>query len=134
MNFTASDRMGAGKKRTLETVLKNAHAYTEMNISQFGSSEKKTRIGYKDKQKKEAFSKMNHVGDALCLHEAVIQRSKELFAGFRDDRELVQQFKGVVAACICEAYHQLSLDGKRILKQKMVEENDVNSSKVVLAK
>jgi hypothetical protein len=39
---------------------------------------------------------MAHVGDALNLHEAVIQRAKELFAGFRDDRELVQQFKGVI--------------------------------------
>lgn len=27
----------------------------EMNISQFGKEEKKTRIGYKDRQKKDAF-------------------------------------------------------------------------------
>ena len=38
---------------------------------------------------------MTHCGDALNLHEAVIQHAKELFAGFRDNRELVQQFKGV---------------------------------------
>ena len=42
---------------------------------------------------------MVHAGDALGLHEAVVQRAKELFAGFRDDREMVQQFKGVIAAC-----------------------------------
>ena len=39
----------------IENILKNAHAYTEMNISQFGKEERKTRIGYKDKQKKDAF-------------------------------------------------------------------------------
>jgi len=102
-----------------------------MNISQFNSSEKKTRIGYKDKQKKEAFSKMNHVGDALCLHDAVVQRAKELFAGFRDDRELVQQFKGVVAACICEAFHQLSSDGRRILKQRVVGVDEEDKEEVL---
>eukprot|EP00521_Asterionellopsis_glacialis_P007476 CAMPEP_0195280818 /NCGR_PEP_ID=MMETSP0707-20130614/361_1 /TAXON_ID=33640 /ORGANISM="Asterionellopsis glacialis, Strain CCMP134" /LENGTH=772 /DNA_ID=CAMNT_0040339627 /DNA_START=45 /DNA_END=2363 /DNA_ORIENTATION=- len=122
---------GAGKegfgtqKRGLETILKNAHAYTEMNISQFGKGERKTRVGYKDKQKRDAFIQMAHVGDALNLHEAVVQRSKELFAGFRDDRELVQQFKGVIAACLCEAFDQLSRDGQRILKQMESETNAV---------
>src|SRR5210317_249997 len=61
---------------------------------------------------------MVHAGDALGLHEAVVQRAKELFAGFRDDRELVQQFKAVIAACLCEAFDQLSSDGRQILKQK----------------
>jgi hypothetical protein len=106
------------QKRGLETVLRNAHAYTELNISQFGRGDRRTRVGYKDKQKKDAFIQMAHVGDALNLHEAVVQRAKELFAGFRDDRELVQQFKGVVAACLCEAFEQLSSDGRQILKQK----------------
>jgi hypothetical protein len=106
------------QKRGLETVLRNAHAYTELNISQFGKGDRRTRIGYKDKQKKDAFMQMAHVGDALSLHEAVVQRAKELFAGFRDDRELVQQFKGVIAACLCEAFDQLSSDGRQILKQK----------------
>ncbi len=40
---------------------------------------------------------MTHVADALSLHQAVLQRAKKLFAGFRDDRELVQQFKGALA-------------------------------------
>lgn len=91
---------GAGSKRNLETILRNAHAYTELNVSQFGRTDRKTRIGYKDKQKKEAFMNMQHVGDALNLHEAVIQRAKEIFAGFRDDRELVQQFKPVIGTYV----------------------------------
>jgi len=82
---------------------------------------KKTRIGYKDRQKREAVIEMKHVGDALSLHQAVLERAKELFAGFRDDRELVQQFKGVLAACLCEAFDQLSKDGRQILKVKAGE-------------
>jgi len=53
-----------------------------------------------------------------------VQRAKELFAGFRDDRELVQQKKGVIAACLCLAFEQLSEAGEQILKaeQGQVEE------------
>jgi transcription initiation factor TFIIIB Brf1 subunit/transcription initiation factor TFIIB len=142
---------GSGGKKGLETILKNIHNYTEMNISQFGKDEKKTRIGYKDRQKKvskgyrihecigctksrcisnlnsflqEAFVQMTHVADALILHQAVLQRAKELFAGFRDDRELVQQFKGVLAGCLCEAFDQLSRDGRQLLKVKAADGKD----------
>ncbi len=116
---TGAGMAGYGtQKKGLETILRNAHAYTELNISQFGKGDRRTRTGYKDKQKRDAFIQMAHCGDALNLHEAVVQRAKELFAGFRDDRELVQQFKGVIAACLCEAFDQLSSDGKQILKQK----------------
>lgn len=72
---------GGGGKRNLETILKNAHAYTELNVSQFGRTDRRTRVGYKDRQKKDAFLQMTHAGDALNLHEAVVQRAKELFAG-----------------------------------------------------
>ncbi|KAL7427009.1 hypothetical protein ACHAXH_001253 [Discostella pseudostelligera] len=115
---------GTGSRGGIENILRNAHAYTEMNISQFGKEEKKTRIGYKDRQKKDAFYQMVHAGDALGLHEAVVQRAKELFAGFRDDRELVQQFKGVIAACLSEAFDQLSRDGKQLLKKFAGEDLD----------
>lgn len=120
MQITTGAGLGGfgSQKKGLEVVLRNAHAYTELNISQFGKGDRRTRTGYKDKQKRDAFHQMTHCGDALNLHEAVVQRAKEVFAGFRDDRELVQQFKGVVAACLCEAFDQLSSDGKQILKQK----------------
>ena len=65
---------------------------------------------------------MVHAGDALGLHEAVVQRAKELFAGFRDDREMVQQFKGVIAACLVEAFNQLSRDGRQLLKKQAGED------------
>ena len=73
---------GEGGRRNMETILRNAHAYTELNVSQFGRTDVgRTRVGYKDRQKKAAFSQMTHAGDALNLHEAVVQRAKELFAG-----------------------------------------------------
>lgn len=124
---------GSGGKKGMETILKNIHNYTEMNISQFGKEEKKTRVGYKDRQKKEAFVQMTHVADALSLHQAVLQRAKELFAGFRDDRELVQQFKGVLAACLCEAFDQLSKDGRQILKVKAAENKNGGAEDTVLS-
>lgn len=116
-----------GGGRNLETILRNAHDYIELNVSQLGKTDRRTRIGYKDRQKKEAFVQMGHVGDALSLHEAVVQRAKELFAGFRDDRELVQQFKGVIAACLCEAFDQLSTQGLNILKQDDIKTEEVQS-------
>jgi len=118
---------GSGGRKNIENILRNAHSYTEMNISQFGKEEKKTRIGYKDRQKKDAFIQMTHAGDALGLHEAVVQRAKEFFAGFRDDRELVQQFKGVIAACLCEAFDELSKDGQQILKKRAGEEEELDA-------
>jgi len=123
---------GSGGRKNIENILRNAHAYTEMNISQFGKEEKKTRIGYKDRQKKDAFAQMVHAGDALGLHEAVVQRAKEFFAGFRDDRELVQQFKGVVAACLCEAFDELSKDGRTILKKRAGESKELEADEKVI--
>lgn len=81
---------------------------------------------------------MVHAGDALGLHEAVVQRAKELFAGFRDDRELVQQFKGVIAACLSEAFDQLSRDGKQLLKkfagEALDESGDDSTTAVIHAR
>lgn len=120
---------GGGGGRNLETILRNAHDYIELNVSQLGKTDRRTRVGYKDRQKKDAFVQMGHVGDALSLHEAVVQRAKELFAGFRDDRELVQQFKGVIAACLCEAFEQLSTAGQSIMKgDETANNNNGNNS------
>ena len=52
-------RSGGGRGgRNIETILRNAHAYTELNISQFGKTDRKTREGYKDRQKRETFIEM----------------------------------------------------------------------------
>lgn len=98
----------------LNSILVNSVKLTEEHAQD-------TKIG----KKKEAFVQMAHTGDALNLHEAVVQRAKEIFAGFRDDRELVQQFKGVLAACLCEAFGQLSSQGKLLLKQQQQTEEQL---------
>jgi len=46
--------------------------------------------------------------------------------GFRDDRELVQQFKGVLAACLCEAFEQLSAEGKHLTRQQQQQQDQQN--------
>lgn len=112
--------LGSGTKgrRNFEGLLKKAHNYIEMNVAEMGDDEKKTRIAYKDKQKKEAFGRMKHVVDALSLNQAVLQRAKELFSAFRDDRELLKQLEGVIAACLCEAFDQLSNEGGEALNMQ----------------
>ena len=46
--------------------------------------------------------------------------------GFRDDRELVQQFKGVLAACLCEAFEQLSAEGRYLTRQQQQQYDQQN--------
>ena len=58
-------------------------------------------------------------GNALSLHDSIIQYAKSLFAGFRDDRELVQSYKGILAACLLESFDKFSKEGKQMLKVKM---------------
>lgn len=111
------DSLSTTKMKAMQAILRNAHTYTEMNISQFGSQDRKTRIGYKDKQKKDAFLRMQHVGEALNIHEMIVYYAKELFASFRDEREMVQQYLQVLAACMLEAYESYVQQGKQILKQ-----------------
>jgi hypothetical protein len=112
----ASGWGGAKGGGSLETALANAHSYTEMNLSAFGRTEKgATREAYKDQQKLESFREINHIGDALNLHPTVVHRAHVLFAGFRDDRERVEQWEGVLAACLWLAFDEISKEGKKIL-------------------
>lgn len=46
--------------------------------------ERKTRTAYKDQMKREAFDLVNHIAANCDLHETVVVRSKELFAGWRN--------------------------------------------------
>jgi hypothetical protein len=41
----------------------------------------KQEVGYKDRQKKDAFVQMTHVGDALHLHEAAAQERRKNICG-----------------------------------------------------
>eukprot|EP00981_Chlorochromonas_danica_P010884 scaffold3522_cov228-Ochromonas_danica.AAC.3 len=55
-----------------------------------------------------AFRHLEEVGGNLNLHDAVINRAKEKFADFRDEREAMHNFEGSVLACLALAYEELS--------------------------
>jgi hypothetical protein len=84
--------------------LRQAQDIVEMQQSSFGAgdvAEHRTREGYKDKQKRKAFDRLETVCDRLRVAEGTLTRAKGFFAGFRDNREHVQKFDEAVAAGAC---------------------------------
>ncbi|KAE8886712.1 hypothetical protein PF005_g7413 [Phytophthora fragariae] len=84
--------------------LRRAAEFVEMNLSQMGKDERRTRIGYKDQMKQKACRLIDHTISNLDLHEIVGSRAKKMFAEFRDVREHVHQFDAMVAGCVIAAY------------------------------
>nr|CCA22522.1 conserved hypothetical protein [Albugo laibachii Nc14] len=84
--------------------LRRAAEFVEMNLSQMGKDERRTRIGYKDQMKQKACRLIDHTVSNLDLHEIVGNRAKKMFAEFRDVREHVHQFEAMVAGCVIAAY------------------------------
>ena len=78
----------------------------ELNLSQYGKDDKRTREGYKDNMKRKAFAQIGHCAKSLRLHECVVQIASEMFARWRDLKEHVQQYEAVVAACIIFAWRK----------------------------
>uniref|UniRef100_K3X3Y0 C2H2-type domain-containing protein n=1 Tax=Globisporangium ultimum (strain ATCC 200006 / CBS 805.95 / DAOM BR144) TaxID=431595 RepID=K3X3Y0_GLOUD len=84
--------------------LRRAAEFVEMNLSQMGKDERRTRIGYKDQMKQKACRLIDHTISNLDLHEIVGSRAKKMFAEFRDVREHVHQFDAMVAGCVIASY------------------------------
>ena len=82
--------------------------HVEKNLSNIGTDDRRTREGYKTQMKREAWSIMENLTEVLSLHQQVFQKAKEEFAYFRDCKEQVNQFNGMVAACLVLAYEELS--------------------------
>ena len=99
---------GAGGQRASR--LRQASETMEMGLSNLGTDERKTRTGYKDQMKKKAFDLIAHAASNLNLHDSVVGRAQELFANFRDEREFVQKFDAVVAACVIQAAEESARD------------------------
>ncbi|CAH0380101.1 unnamed protein product [Pelagomonas calceolata] len=99
---------GAGGQRASR--LRQASETMEMGLSNLGTDERKTRTGYKDQMKKKAFDLIAHAASNLNLHDSVVGRAQELFANYRDEREFVQKFDGVVAACVIQAAEESARD------------------------
>ncbi|KAJ1453909.1 hypothetical protein M885DRAFT_522675 [Pelagophyceae sp. CCMP2097] len=88
--------------------LRQAYDSVELGLSNLGSDERRTRVGYKDRMKKRAFDVIVHASMNLGMHPTVVDRAQELFATFRDEKEYVQRFNGVVAACLIQAAEEVA--------------------------
>ena len=86
--------------------------------SKIGNDERRTREGYKADQKKQAFLDMEQLGDSLRIHPQVVKKAQEEFASYRDKKEAVQQYDGVVAACLALAFREIGRAGGNVLKAK----------------
>jgi len=117
-------RVGSGRGPSCNQ-LRKTHRLVELNISNMmcdkiaagKKSINSTRKGYKDQQKREAFAGMKHVGDALDLNVAMIEKAKEMYSQFRDDRDVLKDRDEVIAACMIEAFDQYSTEGKNMLSE-----------------
>jgi transcription initiation factor TFIIIB Brf1 subunit/transcription initiation factor TFIIB len=75
------------------------------------NKEKRTRQGYKDKRKMEAYEEFKENGDKLQLHERVIERAATLFAQFRQETETVRNANGFKAAALIMALREMASRG-----------------------
>ena len=82
--------------------LRQAQEYMDLNINELTkrTDRRRTRIGYKDQMKRDAFAQMQHVTSNLKLHDAVQRRAQVVYAGYRDILEQMHEPKAVVAACM----------------------------------
>jgi hypothetical protein len=106
-NINAGSGQGAGanvSKKDLQD-LKNIQEKVEMNLSnmKFGIDVRTTRIGYKDKQKREVFTMIEELAGSMQLHDKVVAEAQGLFADYREAMEQIQQRDLVAAACVVQA-------------------------------
>lgn len=59
-----------------------------------------TRTSYKDGQKLAAFQELRDIAHGLRLGMGALFAAEQAFARFRDSREVVKDFEGVLAACL----------------------------------
>ncbi len=91
--------------------LRWAQNYVEMNLSNMGADKKRTREGYKDQMKREAFTAIDNTVVNLQLHDTVKDRAQAMFASYRDMLEQVQRLQVVEAACLIAAYREMMQQG-----------------------
>ncbi|KAF0687885.1 Aste57867_20377 [Aphanomyces stellatus] len=82
----------------------------DINLSQMGQDDRRTRVGYKDRMVLDAVRLIDHAGANLALHDLVCARAKHTFARFRTAREHVHKFDATVAACLIDAFRTTQAD------------------------
>lgn len=98
------------KGATAAARLRQTAEQVELGLSNLGRDDGGTRVGYKDQQKKRAFQIIDDAAQNLSLHKQVADRAHELFATIRDDKEKLQRFYLVVAACLAQAADDIQHD------------------------
>lgn len=116
-HITGGSGKGAGSKMSKKdlTDLKTFQDRIEMdlsNITATSSDLQRTRIGYKDQQKKKVFMLIEDVGASLHLHDKVVQTAQGYFAAYRDALEQVQQRDAITAACLILALREVHKAGE----------------------
>jgi hypothetical protein len=91
------------------------------------TTERRTRIGYKDKQKQKAFERIDTEGDRMKLSAAVLTRAKTIFAAYRDAHEKVTDFDKTVASCVIQAFEEGEFNSRLQLWREIVEESSADS-------
>ena len=104
---TAMLGMGATFKK-----LNQANQFVEMNLSNIGNDDRRTRTSYRNQHKREAFKLMEDAAEQLGIHDSVVAKAREEFARFRDVREHVISYYGVVAACLAISFEELVLSNQ----------------------
>ena len=104
---TSFHRVEGQEKSKLNRLLQISNQ-VEMDVSNIGNFGKaSTRTGYKTLHKLEAFKLMNELAMNLQIHDAVIEKAKELFAKYREVKERVEKPNATVAACIMLSFAEL---------------------------
>lgn len=87
--------------------LRRTNQDVEMNLSNIGNDDRRTRRGYRSEQKRMAFELMGDICANLQIHDSVFARAREEFARYRDVRQHLHGFYSVVAACLVLAFEDV---------------------------
>ena len=115
-NLRTAMRLSAGVSKARLRQLQLVQDVVEMNTSSAGTgmgggggtanAERRTREGYKDRQKQRAFERISSVAERLRVAEGVVERARALFAAFRDAREHVTALDDTLTGCLVAAMEE----------------------------
>lgn len=105
--FNLRTEIGSGPMGNGVRDLRKIQDKLEMNLSNMGADDRKTRVGYKEDMKRRAFDHIDRVGTALGMGSRVRLRARELFSHFRDEKQQVHGLQRTVAMCLIAAHRDL---------------------------
>jgi len=113
-SFKLSEGVSKAKIKRLNEVAKRAAKGID---AVEGSSERRTTLAYKDAMKKKAWDAMERAALKLNLSAFVVNKAKEIFSLYRDNREALHDYELSIAASLVA-----SLEEDEFLRLKREEE------------